>query len=129
LSPRNRHLLATKLRALLQRDKGRDLLDLAYALDKLEGLNISRLIQCLSRYLAHSGTPISRVQAEQRMFAKLAAPRFLADIRPLLAPEEAARLTDDVILRAFAAVFDRLIAAMPGEPWAKTAEKRHRFGL
>jgi len=30
--------MATKLRALLQRDKGRDLFDLAHALDVFEGL-------------------------------------------------------------------------------------------
>jgi len=52
-------------------------------------------------------------QAEQRMFAKLAAPRFMTDIRPLLAPEKAAKLTDDAIRSAFIDVFDRLIITMP----------------
>lgn len=122
-------LLATKLRALLQRDKGRDLLDLANALETFHGLNTPRIIECLGRYLERSGTPISRAQAEQRMFAKLTAPRFIADIRPLLSPEEAAKLTGDAIMRGFVSVFDRLIGAMPGERWAKTPEKREKFGI
>ena len=122
-------LLATKLRALLQRDKGRDLLDLAHALQQFDGLNTVRLIECLGCYLDQSGTPISRAQAEQRMFAKLTAPRFIADIRPLLSPEEAVKMTDNAIMRAFASVFDRLISAMPGEPWAKTPEKRKQFRI
>ena len=36
-------MLATKLRALLQRNKGRDLYDLAHALKVFEGLNTSRV--------------------------------------------------------------------------------------
>ena len=122
-------LLSTKLRALLQRDKGRDLLDLAHALQTFDGLNTARIIECLGHYLEGGGTPISRAQAEQRMFAKLTAPRFVADIRPLLSPEGAAKLTDEAIMRAFASVFDRLIGIIPGEPWAKTPEKRKKFRI
>jgi hypothetical protein len=33
----------------------------------------------------------------------------------------------DAIRSAFIIVFDRLITAMPGEPWAKTAEMKERF--
>jgi hypothetical protein len=52
------------------------------------------------------------------MFAKLAAPRFMTDIRPLLAPDEASKLTNDAIRSAFTIVFDRVITTMPGAPWA-----------
>jgi hypothetical protein len=61
-------------------------------------------------YFEGGSTPISRAQAEQRMFAKLAVPRFMADIRPLLSPEESAKLTDEAIRSGFISVFDRLIA-------------------
>ena len=40
-------MLATKLRALLQRNKGRDLYDLAHALVVFEGLNTRRVVECL----------------------------------------------------------------------------------
>ena len=122
-------LLATKLRALLQRDKGRDLLDLFHALENFQDLNTARMVECFGLYLDGGGTPISRAQAEQRMFAKLAAPRFMMDIRPLLAPEAAAKLTDAAIRSAFIIVFDRLIRAVPGEPWAKTADMKEKFGM
>ena len=38
-------MLATKLRALLQRDKGRDLYDLAHALEVFEGLDAGRTVE------------------------------------------------------------------------------------
>jgi predicted nucleotidyltransferase component of viral defense system len=122
-------LLATKLRALLQRNKGRDLLDLYHALEIFPDLNTVRLIECFGLYLDGGGTPISRAQAEQRMFAKLAMPRFMTDIRPLLAPEEAAKLNDATTRHAFVTVFEKLITAISGEPWAKTAEMKEKFGM
>jgi len=38
-------MLATKLRALLQRDKGRDLYDLAHALDVFDGLDVNGTVE------------------------------------------------------------------------------------
>jgi hypothetical protein len=75
-------MLATKLRALLQRSKGRDLFDLAHGLDVFDGLNAGRVVACFGQYLESSGIRISRAEAEQRMFAKLNNPGFLADMRP-----------------------------------------------
>ena len=122
-------LLATKLRALLQRNKGRDLLDLFEALETFEALNKRRIVECFGLYIERSGTQISRAQAEERMFAKLAAPRFMADIRPLLSPDRAELLTEDAIRRAFVAVFMRLISIMPGASWAKTSAMKKKFGI
>jgi predicted nucleotidyltransferase component of viral defense system len=122
-------LLATKLRALLQRNKGRDLLDLFQALETLEALDNARIVECFGLYIERGGTPISRAQAEERMFAKLAAPRFMADIRPLLSPESAELLTDEEIRRAFVAVFTMLISIIPGASWAKTFERKKKFGI
>ena len=47
-------ILATKLRALLQRDKGRDLFDLAHALDVFEGLNTGNVVRFFGQYLERS---------------------------------------------------------------------------
>jgi hypothetical protein len=63
------------------------------------------------------------------MFAKLVNPGFLADVRPLLTAAEAERLTDEAMRAAFADVFTQLIAGLPGEPWARTAEMAERFGV
>lgn len=122
-------LLATKLRALLQRNKGRDLLDLFQALETFEALDSPRIVECFGLYIERGGTPISRAQAEERMFAKLATPRFMADIRPLLSPDRAELLTESEIRRAFVAVFVTLISIMPGASWAKTSDMKKRFGI
>jgi predicted nucleotidyltransferase component of viral defense system len=76
-------MLATKLRALLQRNKGRDLFDLAHSLDVFEGLNAVRVVEYFGRYLQRSEMRISRGEAEQRMFAKLNKPRLPCRSAPL----------------------------------------------
>ena len=125
----NEEMLATKLRALLQRNKGRDLIDLSHALTVFPELNKARLIEMFGRYLALSGAAISRAEAEKRMLAKLANPGFLTDIRPLLSETKAVELTDASVMTAFQNVFVDLIAELPGEQWAKTPEMGERFGV
>jgi len=122
-------VLATKLRALLQRDQGRDLIDLSHAKAVLKDLNAARVVACLQQYLAASGQAISRAQAEQRMFAKLARAGFMADVRPLLAADEAERLDEAAAKAAFRAVFSAFIKRFPGAAWARTAEMAERFGV
>lgn len=122
-------ILATKLRALLQRDKGRDLLDLAHAIDIQPSPDAKRIVSYMGQYLAAKDTRISRAQAEERMFAKLSAAKFIQDMRPLLPPDGAAMLTDIAVHNAFARVFKRFIALIPGAAWARTPEMIERFGL
>ena len=122
-------MLATKLRALLQRDKGRDLFDLNHALKVFDGLDTQRVAVCFQRYLEKSKVEISRANAEQRLFAKLNNPGFVADIRPLITPARAAELTEDGIKRAFADVLQRFIMVLPGDGWQRTPEMIERFGL
>lgn len=59
-------MLATKLRALLQREKGRDLYDLAHALDVFGELDAPKVADLFGRYVALSGQLITRAQAEER---------------------------------------------------------------
>ena len=58
--------------------------NLAHALEVFEGLDADRIVEMFGRYLDLSGKATSRAQAQERMFAKLAQPRFLLDMRPLL---------------------------------------------
>ena len=122
-------MLATKLRALLQRDQGRDLYDLAHALEVFENLDIARMIEMFGRYLDLSGQAISRAQAQERMFAKLANPRFLLDLRPLLPAAQAEALTEETTADSFRRVFTMLIDRLPGEPWGRTQAMKERFGI
>ncbi len=58
-------MLATKLRALLQREKGRDLYDLAHGLETFEGLNVEKVADFFGRYVALSGQIITRAEPER----------------------------------------------------------------
>lgn len=122
-------MLATKLRALLQRDKGRDLFDLSHALDVFHGLNVARVVECFGLYLARADQRIPRAEAERRMFGKLSKPTFLRDMRPLLPPSVADRLDEESIKGAFARVFSTFIQRVPGDAWSRTDEMTERFGI
>jgi predicted nucleotidyltransferase component of viral defense system len=121
--------LSTKLRALLQRNKGRDLFDLSHALNVFDGLNTTRVIDCLVRYLENADARISRAEAECRMFAKLSNPRFVSDIRPLVSADRADLIDDEWIRESFTEIFVRLIEKLPGEQWARTEAMKERFGF
>lgn len=120
-------MLATKLRALLQRDKGRDLYDLAHALGQFKELDTARVAALFAEYLTLGGTSISRAQAQERMFAKLANPRFILDMRPLLPADQAEALTDQTTKKLFIDVFSSLIGRLPGDAWSRTREMKERF--
>jgi predicted nucleotidyltransferase component of viral defense system len=122
-------ILATKLRALLQRDKGRDMIDLSHAVTTFEHLNPARVVECFGKYLAASGLTIPRAEAEERMFAKLENADFLVDVRPLLAADEAEAFDEHASLAAFAEVFSAFIKRMPGKEWASTKNMIDQFGL
>ena len=122
-------MMSTKLRALLQRDKGRDLYDLAHALEVFKGLDAHRIVGMFGRYLGLSGHATSRAQAQERMFAKLAQRRLVLDMRPLLPAAQVEALTDESTAESFRRVFTTLVDRLPGEPWERTPAMKERFGI
>ncbi len=106
-------LFGTKLRALLQRDKHRDLFDLNEGLLQL-GLDCDKLITCFHHYLAQEGHPISRANAEERMLKKLNR-SLTEDIAPML--PTGVSFDDDAAIVAFGRVWGELIARIAGESW------------
>lgn len=104
-------LLGTKLRALYQRKKGRDLYDLWLALTALD-VDTEGVIGCFSRYMAHGGATVSRAVFEANVAEKLTSSLFRDDVAPLL--REAADYDVD---GAAALVLEQLISRVPGEPW------------
>ena len=122
-------MLATKLRALLQRNKGRDLYDLAEGLAILKSLDVDRVVEIFGAYMGSSGLSISRAQAQERMFAKLARPQLWLDVRPLLPADRAAAQTPTTQAESFKRVFTNLIDRLSGDPWARTAAMKARFGI
>jgi predicted nucleotidyltransferase component of viral defense system len=117
-------MLATKLRALLQRDKGRDLYDVSHAIEVSEELDVDCIIEIFGRYLSLSEQTITRAEAQQRMFAKLAKPRFLLDIRPLLSADQAEALDEASTAEAFRRVFTTFIDRLPVFLSEECVEKR-----
>ncbi len=104
-------LLGTKLRALYQRKKGRDLFDLWYAAQSLQVIP-EEIVSCFLCYLKHEGHQVSRAEFEQNLFEKLSDKRFLDDIAPLLTTgsswdyQAAARY-----------ILQILAPLMPGDAW------------
>jgi predicted nucleotidyltransferase component of viral defense system len=123
-------LFGTKLRALLQRRKNRDLFDLHHGLLQLD-MDADKLVACLDHYLALEGHPISRAEAEERMLKKLTR-SLTEDIEPLL--PVGVRFDEAVAIEAFNSVWRQLIARMRGDAWRLSAEvieqlKRGHRGL
>lgn len=116
-------LFGTKLRALLQRRKGRDLFDLNEGLVRL-GMDVDKLIACFEHYLAQEGNPISRAEAEQRMLEKLAR-SLTEDISPLL--PVGIEFGDPQALAAFERIWNALIARIKGDPWKLSGKVIEEF--
>lgn len=77
-------LLGTKLRALYQRSKGRDLFDL-FTANRIATVDLTRVVACFNRYIEHGGTRISRAEFEENLHEKLADATFFGDVEPLIA--------------------------------------------
>lgn len=121
-------IFGTKLRALLQRNKNRDLFDLSVGMQELS-LSPAKMIAVLEHYLALEGLQITRAVAEQRMLAKLVR-SLTDDIAPLLPGDVA--YSDADALDAFEAVWMNLVTQIKGEPWKLTGRsiadlREHRF--
>ncbi len=79
-------LLGTKLRALYQRRKGRDLFDLYWALIH-QDVDIQKLIQCYKTYMQYSvDKPPTQKQFLANMEEKITDKEFLDDIHIILKP-------------------------------------------
>jgi predicted nucleotidyltransferase component of viral defense system len=81
-------LLGTKLRALYQRSKGRDLFDLDYSRLNIE-LNIEEIINCFKEYtsFATGNKPPSKKEFLFNIEEKEIDPDFTGDMEALLRPE------------------------------------------
>jgi len=104
-------MLATKLRALYQRRKGRDLFDLSHALTH-GALDIEALLSCFERYMREGGHSVTRALFEANLHAKAARPDFRRDMDALLRPG----LSWDFDA-ALQLVLEEVVAKLPGDPW------------
>jgi len=78
-------LIGTKLRALYQRKKGRDLFDLYVALESGK-LDINAVIECFKKYMAlHNHHAPTRIEYKKNLEGKMADYEFRRDLMPFLA--------------------------------------------
>ena len=104
-------LLGSKLRALYQRKKGRDLFDL-YMVNKNQTLDYTCILKAFHTYMKHGGHTVSRAEFEQNLHEKLHDRGFQQDIIPLLAFDAN---WDQEAAANF--VQNSLLSQLPGEPW------------
>jgi len=78
-------LLATKLRALYQRRKGRDLFDFWYALSKTN-VNVDNIIPIFIKYLERENLTVNAETLINSVDLKLANSEFVGDISALITP-------------------------------------------
>jgi predicted nucleotidyltransferase component of viral defense system len=104
-------LLGTKLRALYQRRKGRDLFDLWYAVSR-DLATPELIVQCFERYMSESELRVTRAVFEQNLLGKQADAIFRRDMTPLLRGGVGWDVDE-----ATAVVMAELIAKLRGEPW------------
>lgn len=110
-------LLSTKLRALYQRKKGRDLFDLALAFDRFSNLNIDQVVQGFNFYLGKENKKVTRAQFEENFYNKIQDKAFMGDTVQLIRSQNIDMNT------AARKVYENFIAKLDGNIW-----KKQRFG-
>jgi predicted nucleotidyltransferase component of viral defense system len=109
-------LLATKLRALYQRKKGRDLYDFWYTVQELGSLDITKLVDIFQRYMRAENTQVSRAEFERNLVMKKGSDVFNSDVNPLLTQDQLNRYQ---LEEAYSLLFDEFLPKLGGESWKK----------
>lgn len=105
-------LLATKLRALYQRKKGRDLFDLWLATQE-DSFDAEIVIKCFTEYMNFEGNHITRAMFEENLYLKMNDPVFRTDNDSLVRLEGGWDID-----KAYEVVSDDLICKLGGDGWA-----------
>ncbi len=106
-------LMGTKLRALYQRNKGRDLFDFWFALNNSK-LDIPNVLKVFHHYMEQQGLRVSRAQFEQNLHEKITSRVFLDDSYPLLRGEESSQWDPNI---AYAMIQSQIISQLSGDAW------------
>jgi predicted nucleotidyltransferase component of viral defense system len=113
-------LLGTKLRALYQCRKGRDLFDLWLALTA-GGADPDAVLTCFRHYMEDSDSVPTRAVFEENVFEKASRQDFRGDMDALLRPSVSWNFDE-----ALAVVLETLIARLPGAPWKRAGSDAGR---
>ncbi|NGX50957.1 MAG: hypothetical protein K1060chlam2_00810 [Chlamydiae bacterium] len=106
-------LMGTKLRALYQRNKGRDLFDFWFVMNHCQ-LDIPRTLEVFHYCMKQQDLSVSRAEFEKNLHKKKTSELFLDDTQPLLRSDIASQWDPDVALTM---IQDRVISLLPGAEW------------
>lgn len=106
-------LLSTKLRALYQRKKGRDLFD-PWLCKTLLQVDQHKVVAGFIEYMKHKNQKVSRAEFEQNLLKKLGDAAFREDILPLL--RDGVEYDFD---SAASFMLDEVVSKLPGSPWKR----------
>lgn len=104
-------LMASKLRALFGRRKGRDLFDLWFTLER-DMINPDRVLTCFGKYTETKDTPITRARFEKNLSKKRFDEMFIGDLKPLVTRDFGYEVED-----AMYCLHRNLIKNLPGDPY------------
>lgn len=104
-------LMGTKLRALYQRAKGRDLYDLWMTITQLK-IDCKKILEGFHYYCSKQNIKISRTEFEKNLSDKMQSTDFLSDAKKVL-PEDYSWNPG----QAYKVVLSKLVEKLPGAPW------------
>lgn len=115
-------LLGTKLRALYQRRKGRDLFDLVASHTSVPDLQWDDIVRCFHTYMDKEEKRVTRAEFEENMHYKMQDPFFLNDLSPLLSPAFSEKYSPTV---GFDLLQEKIFPRFSSEAW-KMGEPKER---
>lgn len=106
-------LMGSKLRALYQRRKGRDLFDL-WLMIKSNKLNLDKVLEVFTRHYSRIDDVVTRAQFEKSLFEKSQHQDFQSDTSVLLSDIGGWSFEE-----AYNLILEKMIAKLPGDPWVQ----------
>ena len=112
-------LLGTKMRALYQRKKGRDLFDLILSFKLFPLLNTEEVVKTFNVYMEKENHRVSRAEFEENLLLKTNDPAFREDIFPLISTniQEPFNAFEDTKIFII-----KFLSHLPGDSWKGTGE-------
>ncbi len=104
-------LMASKLCALHQRSKGRDLFDLWFV-RKQNVIALDEMLRLFHEFNQQAQNHITRAMFEKSLAQKRQSQDFIADTSPLLRSDIQWNFEE-----AYQMVMDEIVSQLPGEPW------------
>ena len=112
-------LLGTKLRALYQRKKGRDLFDLASVNEAIPSIDWDKVVGCFHKYMAMEGQSVSRAEFEENIHHKLQSAIFKDDMTALISLDN----TYDYDIEKGSNFLKKIIyPRLHGDPWKEVTK-------